>query len=99
MPRKTGLTPAKKKEAVLKLLRREEPASKIARRYKISEATLMRYRDAFLEGGMLGLQNGKRDPAEARIKELEKQLEQRDQVIGELTIANRLLKKIQDGEI
>jgi transposase-like protein len=99
MPRKTGLTPAKKKEAVLKLLRREEPASKIARRYKISEATLMRYRDAFLEGGMMALQNGKRNPAEDQVRELKKQLEQRDQVIGELTIANRLLKKIQDGEI
>ena len=99
MPRKTGLTPAKKKEAVLKLLRREEPASKIARRYKISEATLLRYRDTFLEGGMQGLQSGKRNPAEEQVRDLKKQLEQRDQVIGELTIANRILKKIQDGEI
>lgn len=99
MPRKTGLTPAKKREAVLKLFRREEPASKIARRYGISEATLMRYRDAFLEGGFQRLQDGRRDPAEARVKELEKQLEQRDQVIGELTIANRILKKISDGQI
>lgn len=99
MPKKTGLTPAKKREAVLKLLRREEPASKIARRYGISEATLMRYRDAFLEGGLQALHDGKRDSAEVRVKELEKELEQRDQVIGELTIANRILKKISDGQI
>jgi transposase-like protein len=99
MPKKTGLTPAKKREAVLKLLRREEAASKIARRYGISEATLIRYRDAFLEGGLQALQDGKRDSAGARVKELEKELEQRDQVIGELTIANRILKKISDGQI
>lgn len=96
MPRRTGLSPAKKREAVLKLLRREESAVKIARQYNISENTLNRYRDAFLEAGLKGLQDGKRDPFEAENKTLKKQLEQRDQVIGELTIANRILKKTLD---
>jgi len=96
MPRKTGLSPAKKREAVLMLLRREESAAKIARRFHISEATLGRYRDAFLEGGLKALQDGKRDPVEEKNKELRKQLAQRDQVIGELTIANRILKKSAD---
>ena len=35
-------------EAVLSLLRREESASKIARRYAISEQTLYRYRDQWV---------------------------------------------------
>ena len=35
--------------------------------------------------------------AEAKIKELKRELARRDQVIGELTIANRLLKKSSDG--
>ena len=96
MPRKSGLSPAEKREAVLKLLRREETAAKIARRYRISEATLGRYRDAFLDGGLKALQDGKRDVSEEKIKELKKQLGQRDQVIGELTIANRILKKSAD---
>jgi len=96
MPRKTGLSPAEKREAVLMLLRREESAAKIARRYRISEATLGRYRDAFLEGGLKALQDGKRDPVEEQNKDLRKQLAQRDQVIGELTIANRILKKNTD---
>ena len=96
MPRKSGLSPAEKREAVLKLLRREETAAKVARRYRISEATLGRYRDAFLEGGLKALQDGKRDPVEEQNKDLRKQLAQRDQVIGELTIANRILKKNTD---
>ena len=33
------------------LLRREEPAAKLARRFRISEQTLYRWRDDFLAGG------------------------------------------------
>jgi transposase-like protein len=85
-----------RREAVLSLLRREEPAAAIARRYQISEPTLYRWRDEFLAGGesALGKGNGKHDARDRRIAELEQQLEQRDQVIGELTIANRILKKL-----
>lgn len=98
MPRKTGLTPAKKRDAVLRLLRREESAAKVARRYGISEQTLYRYRDAFLEGGLQGLQAGRSGNGEgARIKELERALAERDQVIGEITIANRILKKTAES--
>jgi len=41
------------------------------------------------------LTNGKKgaDPRQRENKELKKELAERDQVIGELTIANRLLKK------
>jgi len=98
LPRKTGLTPAKKREAILRLLRREETGAKIARRYGISEQTLYRYRDAFLEHGLSGLRTGGAGNGEAaRIKELERALAERDQVIGELTIANRILKKTAES--
>ena len=40
--------------------------------------------------------SGNRD-AEARIKSLERAVEEREMVIGELTIANRILKKKRDG--
>lgn len=85
-----------RREAVLSLLRREEPAAAIARRYQVSEPTLYRWRDEFLAGGesALGKGKGKHDSRDRRIAELEQQLEQRDQVIGELTIANRILKKL-----
>ncbi len=84
-----------RREAVLSLLRREETAAVISRRYQVSEATLYRWRDEFLAAGEAAIGNGKgkRDPRDRQIAELQEQLEQRDQVIGELTIANRILKK------
>jgi len=85
-----------RREAVLSLVRREEPAAAIARRYGVSEQTLYRWRDEFLVGGEAALSNGKGkvDPQQRQVAELERQIEKRDQVIGELTIANRILKKL-----
>jgi transposase len=96
MGKQSNLTIEQRTEAALSLIRREEPATKIARRYGISEPTLYRYRDLFLEGGKAGISSGpgKADSREKKIEGLEKALEQRDQVIGELTIANRVFKKL-----
>jgi hypothetical protein len=57
---------------------------------------LYRYRDLFLDAGKAGLAggNGKSDPQRIEMQEMEKKLAQRDQVIGEITIANRILKKL-----
>jgi len=81
------------------LLRREEPAAQIARRLGVSEATLYRWRDDFLAAGQAALGSGKGagDRQQRQIKELRQELERRDQVIGELTIANRILKKTAEG--
>ena len=99
MGKRLDLTVSQRREVVLALLRREEPAAKLARRYGISEHTLYRWRDDFLAGGEAALASGKghNDPRNQQISELRKQLSQRDQVIGELTIANRVLKKTADG--
>jgi transposase len=86
-----------RREAVLSLLRREEPAAAIARRIGVSEPTLYRWRDDFMAAGEAAFASGGRKGADARdrrIAELEAQIEKRDQVIGEYTIANRLLKKL-----
>jgi len=100
VPKSTGLTNGQKTEAVLALLRGEESVAKVARRYGISTATLLRYRDQFIEAGKIGLKDGKSaKPEQARIRELEQEIARRDQVIGEYTIANRILKKMQDGEL
>ncbi len=85
-----------RREAVLSLVRREEPAVVIARRYSVSEPTLYRWRDEVLAAGEAALAVGTRngvDPRDRRIAELERQIESRYQVIGELTIALRVLKK------
>lgn len=96
MGKQSQLTIEQRIEAALSLIRKEEPAAKIARRYGISEPTLYRYRDLFLEGGKARMASGtgKADARDRKIERLEKHLEQRDQVIGELTIANRIFKKL-----
>jgi transposase-like protein len=98
MGAQSNLSIPERREIVLSLLRREESAKVLARRHGISENTLYRWRDDFLTGGEAALANGKSkaDPRERQIIELKKQLGERDKVIGELTIANRLLKKTAD---
>jgi transposase-like protein len=92
-----------RREAVLSLLRREEAAALIARRIGVSEPTLYRWRDEFLAGGEAALANGSgnkgADVRDRRIAELEAQIEKRDQVIGEYTIANRILKKLSGQSV
>jgi transposase len=98
MARQCDVEVKERREAVLSLLRREEPAAVIARRIGVSEPTLYRWRDEFLAAGEAALAggNGKKgaDGLHRRIAELEAQIEKRDQVIGEYTIANRILKKL-----
>lgn len=99
MGSKSRLSVPERREVVLSLLRRQEPATVLARRYGISENTLYRWRDEFMVAGEAALVNGKgkADPRNRQLAELKKQLGERDKVIGELTIANRILKKTADG--
>lgn len=94
-PSKLGKS--ERQAAVLGLLRREEPAQVLARRYGVSEKTLYSWRDVFLAAGQAALTDGRSrgDPRDRTIHELQEQLDDRDKVIGELTIANRVLKKRQ----
>ena len=47
MPKRSELSVEQRREAVLALLRREEPAVQLARRFGVSEQTLYRWRDEF----------------------------------------------------
>jgi len=83
MPKRSELTVEQRREAVLALLRREEPAAPLARRYGISEQTLYRWRDEFIAGGEQALAKGKNGS------------DGRDQEIRALkAAANRILKKL-----
>ena len=103
MARQSSVDVKDRREAVLSLLRREEAAAVIARRIGVSEPTLYRWRDEFLAAGEAALSNGSgkknTDPLRRRIAELEQQIEKRDQVIGEYTIANRILKKLSGQSV
>ena len=94
MPRRSELTVEQRREAVLALLRREEPAAQLARRYGISEQTLYRWRDDFLAAGEAALAKGMNgcDARDQEIKELKAELEERTLTIGELAAATRILK-------
>jgi transposase-like protein len=95
MPKKSELPVEKRVTAVLALLRKEEPAAQIARRHGISEPTLYRWRDEFVAGGKASLAGQGGDAALTReMAKLQREVESREQVIGELTVANRILKKL-----
>ena len=95
MGQKSKLNAEQRMELVLQLLRKEAPAVQIARRGGISEQTLYRWRDEFLQAGKQAL-NGKGSQSEQAkaVSRLNAQIAERDQVIGELTIANRIFKKL-----
>ncbi len=105
MPKRSDLTAAQRQEAVLDLLRRAEPAARLARRFGVSEQTLYRWRETFLPDGEAALasgQNGK-DTRDREVQELSAQVEEHDQVIGELTVVNRMLENsraspVESGE-
>ena len=95
MGKRSELSVPQRREAALALLRREEPVAQLARRYGVSEQTLHRWRDDFLTAGEAALSGGKNgNRPRRRIAELEKEMEGRDQMIGELTIANQISKKL-----
>jgi len=97
MGRRSKVPASQRREAVLMLLRREEPAAVLARRFEVAEATLYRWRDEFVKGGEAALSGRKRSGQARRIEQLEREVAERDRVIGELTIANRILKKRAHG--
>lgn len=98
MPKKT-IDMETKFEAVMTLLRHEEPATVIARRHGMSEQTLHRLRNEFLEGGRDALKSKKQRKNEDPAIRMKGEIDERDKVIAEYTIANRILKKRLDGLI
>ena len=76
------------------MLAKEESAANLAREARISEPTLYRWREQFIEAGRAGLADGKDHPLQRReLDQVKVQLTERDRVIGELTVANRTFKR------
>lgn len=98
MGKKSELSAAERAQLVLRLLSKEEPAVQIARRAGVSEQTLYRWRDEFVSGGKAQLAGRGVEARHGRkVDKLEAEVAERDQVIGELTVANRILKKLSGG--
>ena len=92
MPRKSNLDVRQRSELVMQLIRKEESAVCIALRGVISEQTLYRWRDEFIRGGQEALMVVIQSPQRRDLERKSAQLAERDQVIGELTVANRFKK-------
>lgn len=92
MARKSALPVEARMTAVLAALRGEESVEVIARRHGVSSHTLLRWKQEFLEGGKTALRG--RDGRPSAVEQaLRAEIEQRDRIIGELVVANELLKK------
>jgi len=81
-----------KAEIVLASLRGKEPISALCRRHGISEPTLYAWRREFINGGKerLARQRREQDSQAQEIAELKA-------LVVELTVANRLLKKLSEN--
>ena len=77
------MTAARKREAVLRVLR-GEPLEIVARELSVTAADLSGWRDAFLEAGEASLKTRPRDDRDERIARLRTK-------VGELTMDNELL--------
>jgi transposase len=89
-----------KLEVVMAVLRKEEPMSAIAKRYGVAESLLHKWRDRFVESGKEGLKSkrlGANDAPKSELARLEREIAERDRLIGEITIANNILKKRTPG--
>lgn len=92
MGRRKGISEDDRQRWALSAVRREGTMASLSREAGVSEQTMHRWRDEFLEGGRERLR-GVRSPERKEIERLKKEVERRDQVIGEQTIAIRVLKK------
>ncbi len=82
-----------KQKMVLAGFRNEASVAELCRQYGVSDVMYYKWRKAFLEGGHSGLKgNGKIGDHESALK---KENEDLKALIGELTVENRFLKKIQ----
>ena len=86
-------SPEEKQKIVLAGLRNETSIAELCRRHSISDVIYYKWKKAFLEGGLNGLKgNGKARGHESALKRENEELKA---LIGELTVENRFLKKIQ----
>jgi len=82
-----------KQKIVLAGLRNEASVAELCRRYGMSDVMYYKWKKVFLEGGLNALRgNGKVSSVESSLK---KENEDLKSLIGELTLENRFLKRIQ----
>ncbi len=85
-----------KVEVVLKLLRKEDTAESLARQFGVSEQTVNRWYEDFMQSAIQSMDSGaKRRDRQERVR-LTRELRRRDQEIEELEMANQILRKLTE---
>lgn len=93
MGRPLKWTVEQKLPLVLSILRGEGSVAEIGRRHQVSDATLAKWRDAFLSGGSAALANGSRLGQSSRETDLETALEEIKAALGEAHAELRVWRK------
>ena len=91
MGRRSGHTPAQKRDAVLAVLTKRKTISEVCRELAVSEQTFHRWRNQALEAMEKGL--GDKADGNAREAELAKRLAEAERTVGQLALENELLGK------
>ena len=87
----TYRTKEEKARIVMEVLSNSTTISEICRKYNVASSALYRWMDEFIAGGTAAMEHG-RSTSEASLL---KEINELKGIIGELTIANETLKKIQ----
>lgn len=98
MGRRKDITVEDRKHWTLSAVRREGSIVSLSREAGVSEQTLHRWIGLFIEGGNERLSRD-RSTEQMEIDRLKKELNKRDRVIREQSIAIRVLKKILGGRL
>ena len=99
MARPSKLGSEEKLRIVESVLRGEAGVAETARRERVSETSVAKWRDLFLEGGARALADGaQRGPSEREV-ELERRLEQVTSALGEAHVELRLLRRGGAGAV
>jgi transposase-like protein len=91
MGRRSGHTPAQKRDAVLAVLTKRKTISEVCREYAVSEQTFHRWRNQALEGMQSAL--GDKADTNTREAELARRLAEAERTVGQLALENELLGK------
>ncbi len=91
MPGKSNRTKEEKARIVMEALSGSSSIAEICRRYNVTFSSLYKWRDAFIAGGTSALESGK----SSKEMQMQREIENLKTIIGDLTVANETLKKIQ----
>lgn len=86
---KARFSPEQKTEIVLTVLGGKVSMAELCREHQVSATMVYRWKDAFLEAGKRGLENGV--PRERQDRQ-EREIVKLKEIVGDLAVANHLLK-------